>query len=65
MLSELVLTNSVGMPIESSHHQRRPAQACVRYVRLSFVAQQQGDALHVVGKGGGVKGGPAMKRWSM
>lgn len=53
------LTDGVGLPVESGHHQRRPAQVRVRCVGLGSVAQQQGDALHVVGEGRGVKGGPA------
>lgn len=61
-VKESALTHCVGLSVKSRHHQWRPTRACVRYVRLGSVAQEKGNALHVVGKRGGVKGGPALTR---
>lgn len=58
-VSVSVLTHSVGLSIESSHHQWCPVHVRVHYVGLSSLAQQQGDALDMVRKSCGVKGGPA------
>lgn len=55
------LTHGVGLPIESGHHQRRPAQVCVDHVGLGSVAQEEGDALHVVRESCGMKGGPGRR----
>ena len=58
-VSVRVLTHSVGLSVESCHHQWRPARVRVNYVCLRPMAQQKRDTLDMVGKSCSVKGGPA------